>query len=343
MSYPDSRLPFAGGFQITQAFGKRPAYYKKFGFAGHEGLDAIPLSSDWSIYCIESGEVITDTDAPERFGAYGNVYTVFNKESGRLWWYAHNASNLVSAGQQVAKGQKLGLVGATGNASGPHLHLGLQILDTNKQVINKNNGYKGFIDPLPFLLDGQEVPMTELQTQLDACMADRAKFWKERDTEREENKKLQQRITELLEEKSKNSDTAQITKLQERLAAAQKDTDAQLQMQSQQLIAESEKQIENIRKAHRAEIDRKDAEIDSLKAQVVGDSSGFINRITSRKFLLVVPAAVVHMIVAFAVLFGYQVDPTAMGTALASLDAVIALFVLPEAYTDHKQRLSLTN
>ncbi len=46
--------------------------------------------------------------------------------------------SLVAVGQTVTRGQQLGLVGSTGQSTGPHLHFGIQIGDT-------------LIDPLPWL------------------------------------------------------------------------------------------------------------------------------------------------------------------------------------------------
>ena len=42
-----------------------------------------------------------------------NIYT----------WYAHNAQNLVKAGQTITRGQKIATMGCTGSAcTGTHLH-----------------------------------------------------------------------------------------------------------------------------------------------------------------------------------------------------------------------------
>jgi len=55
-------------------------------------------------------------------GAYG-YKTVFRLEDGTELWYAHQTSISVSVGDVVAAGDIVGTVGATGNVTGPHLHL----------------------------------------------------------------------------------------------------------------------------------------------------------------------------------------------------------------------------
>ena len=59
-------------------------------------------------------------------------------------------------------------MGATGNVTGPHLHLGLREADSTGYAINLDNGYKGFIDPLPFLKDNTCQKLKEkIQSILD--------------------------------------------------------------------------------------------------------------------------------------------------------------------------------
>ncbi|MBX6377969.1 MAG: M23 family metallopeptidase, partial [Clostridia bacterium] len=43
--------------------------------------------------------------------------------------YAHASALLVSAGQRVEAGQVIARVGASGNASGPHLHFEVRVND----------------------------------------------------------------------------------------------------------------------------------------------------------------------------------------------------------------------
>lgn len=146
-------MPFLAGYRITQEFGKRPEYYKQFGFAGHEGLDLVPVDSDFDIYAVEDGEVLRDVDPGEKVDAYGYLTAVWNPQSKRCWWYAHNAFNLVEPGQLIKRGEKIAKMGSSGNVDGAHLHLGLTLSDENKVRLNTANGYKGFINPLPVLIE----------------------------------------------------------------------------------------------------------------------------------------------------------------------------------------------
>ncbi|MFJ5897889.1 M23 family metallopeptidase [Streptomyces sp. NPDC093064] len=54
-------------------------------------------------------------------GAYGNQ-VVIRMADGMYTQYGHLSSIGVSVGQQVVPGQQIGLSGATGNVTGPHLH-----------------------------------------------------------------------------------------------------------------------------------------------------------------------------------------------------------------------------
>lgn len=56
-----------------------------------------------------------------QFVSYGKV-TKINHTDGTASLYAHQSSQQVNAGQRVTAGQMIGLVGSTGNSSGPHLH-----------------------------------------------------------------------------------------------------------------------------------------------------------------------------------------------------------------------------
>ncbi|WP_031011583.1 M23 family metallopeptidase [Streptomyces sp. NRRL F-5727] len=55
-------------------------------------------------------------------GSYG-YRIVLQLEDGTEIWYCHLSSMTVSAGQTVTTGETIGRVGATGNVTGPHLHM----------------------------------------------------------------------------------------------------------------------------------------------------------------------------------------------------------------------------
>lgn len=54
-------------------------------------------------------------------GGYGNM-VIIRHDNGYKTLYAHANKLYVVTGQKVTKGQELGLIGSTGNSTGPHLH-----------------------------------------------------------------------------------------------------------------------------------------------------------------------------------------------------------------------------
>lgn len=84
---------------------------------GHAGLD-IAAPTGTLIYAAVSGTV---TSSGWNVFGYGNLVIV-RGAGGRDYYYAHNSSLLVKAGQTVRQGQPIARVGSTGNSSGPHLH-----------------------------------------------------------------------------------------------------------------------------------------------------------------------------------------------------------------------------
>ncbi|WP_406005676.1 LysM peptidoglycan-binding domain-containing M23 family metallopeptidase [Streptomyces sp. NBC_00637] len=73
-------------------------------------------------------------------GAYGNQ-VVIKLADGYYAQYAHLSQLSVSAGQTVSVGQQVGLSGATGNVTGPHLHF----------EIRTTPDYGSDVDPIAYL------------------------------------------------------------------------------------------------------------------------------------------------------------------------------------------------
>jgi len=82
----------------------------------HKGID-IARPSSLTIKAADNGKVVfAGYD-----GGYGNK-VVINHNNGMKTVYAHLRSISVSVGQTVQKGQKIGIMGSTGNSTGVHLH-----------------------------------------------------------------------------------------------------------------------------------------------------------------------------------------------------------------------------
>ncbi|MCF6139095.1 peptidoglycan DD-metalloendopeptidase family protein [Pseudalkalibacillus berkeleyi] len=86
----------------------------------HKGID-IARPSSRSILAVDNGTV---SSAGFNSGGYGNRI-IINHNNGFKSVYAHLASMNVKVGQTVKKGQKIGVMGSTGNSTGVHLHFEL--------------------------------------------------------------------------------------------------------------------------------------------------------------------------------------------------------------------------
>ncbi|MFE6891546.1 M23 family metallopeptidase [Streptomyces sp. NPDC057694] len=82
----------------------------------HTGID-FHAASGTAVHAVGSGTVVEAGWG----GAYGNNI-VIKMNDGTYTQYGHLSSIGVSVGQSVTPGQQIALSGATGNATGPHLH-----------------------------------------------------------------------------------------------------------------------------------------------------------------------------------------------------------------------------
>ncbi|MFI9154970.1 peptidoglycan DD-metalloendopeptidase family protein [Streptomyces sp. NPDC053367] len=101
----------------------------------HTGADFV-VPTGTSLKAVGAGTVVSAGWG----GAYGNQ-VVIKLSDGYYAQYAHLSSLSVSAGQTVTAGQQVGLSGATGNVTGPHLHF----------EIRTTPDYGSDVDPIAYL------------------------------------------------------------------------------------------------------------------------------------------------------------------------------------------------
>jgi murein DD-endopeptidase MepM/ murein hydrolase activator NlpD len=119
---------------VSQGFGPTSFVFEA-GYAGyphfHTGIDlAVPLGTP--VFAAADGVVVQAgpmTDSSGDLVGYGN-YVIVEHAGGLQTLYAHLMSWVVQRKQTVKRGQLIGLVGSTGNSTGPHTHFEVRVENT---------------------------------------------------------------------------------------------------------------------------------------------------------------------------------------------------------------------
>ena len=141
------RIPLpAGKYHLTQGFGGNADYYRQFGQKGHNGRD-YGADPGTPVYAADEGTVAYEGWGQNHswMGSPAGICILIN-HIGSYAGYAHLSKTTVDKGQKVKKGQLIGYVGATGAATGSHLHFEMLPLKPNF-----NNGFAGRIDITPYI------------------------------------------------------------------------------------------------------------------------------------------------------------------------------------------------
>ncbi|MFF2993323.1 peptidoglycan DD-metalloendopeptidase family protein [Streptomyces sp. NPDC057950] len=121
---------------VNAAFGTRFGVPGKMWSSGHHtGLD-FPVPTGTRVNAVDDGKVTFAAGG----GPYGN-HVEISHGGGLSSLYAHMSRILTSVGAVVKQGQEIGKSGATGNTTGPHVHLEA-----------RRNGTA--VDPMPYLTGG---------------------------------------------------------------------------------------------------------------------------------------------------------------------------------------------
>lgn len=106
--------PVPASKKITSFYGPRHGKH-------HDGID-IGAKKGTHIVAADSGSVIYEG----RMRGYGKII-VLKHSGGHHTIYAHNRAHHVSKGDKVSRGQVIAQVGATGRATGPHVHFEIRV------------------------------------------------------------------------------------------------------------------------------------------------------------------------------------------------------------------------
>ena len=129
--------PLAGSPEVTSPFGARTDPFLGRP-ALHTGID-LRDDTGTDVRATAPGRVVSAGLA----SGYG-IMVEIDHGAGLTTRYAHLSAVEVTPGQQVAEGETIGLVGATGRATGPHLHYETRI-----------DGEP--VDPMRFLVAGHHL------------------------------------------------------------------------------------------------------------------------------------------------------------------------------------------
>ena len=121
--------PGGGSFQCPVTGSAYTDSYGPRGSGFHYGIDMFaPMGTP--LVAVKAGSV---RFVPNEGDGGNTVY--LSADDGNVYFYAH-LSSFVGGARSVAQGEVVGLVGMTGNATGPHLHFEIRIGGANGQRID---------------------------------------------------------------------------------------------------------------------------------------------------------------------------------------------------------------
>jgi murein DD-endopeptidase MepM/ murein hydrolase activator NlpD len=109
-----SGMPVDG--YVTDGFGMRHNPFSGEGRETHEGLD---IAADFGTPVHTTADGIVVHAAP--YAGYGNLVIIYHS-NGITTRYGHLSRITVAQGQQLKRGEQIGLAGSTGRSTGVHVH-----------------------------------------------------------------------------------------------------------------------------------------------------------------------------------------------------------------------------
>lgn len=111
-----TKLPFTGKFKVTSIYGQKG---KSWSNGIHQGIDLVGITNN-KVYSICNG--IVERAGYDKNG-FGNYVRIKEEGSENRIYLAHLAQIYVQVGERVTYTTVIGLMGNTGNSTGPHTHV----------------------------------------------------------------------------------------------------------------------------------------------------------------------------------------------------------------------------
>lgn len=131
-----TNLPFSGKFKVTCEYGRKNSGSLKWAKGSHPGVDLVGKDST-EIYATCDGKI-------HRTGydkSYGNYVVIKEDNANRYHWFCHLKRILKTYGK-VSRFTIIGIMGATGNVTGAHLHY---------EIRNASNKYGDDQNPATYM------------------------------------------------------------------------------------------------------------------------------------------------------------------------------------------------
>lgn len=111
-----TKICFTGDFKVTCIYGKKGTTWKS---GMHQGIDLVGITNK-KVYSICNGVV---ERAGYDKGGFGNYVRIKENGTENRIYLAHLEKIYVKVGQNVTYTTVVGLMGSTGNSTGPHTHV----------------------------------------------------------------------------------------------------------------------------------------------------------------------------------------------------------------------------
>ena len=135
--------------RVSSYYGNREYYYQgKLVKDFHHGIDLVPKKfiGNEEILAFEDGEVIGVQKIGKQYGVGCYVRIRHNNGINTLYYHLKSETICVNVGDKVKKGQKLGIIGTTGQSTGVHLHF---------QIDKGNNSTS--INPFDYVFNDKKI------------------------------------------------------------------------------------------------------------------------------------------------------------------------------------------